>query len=318
MTYTNLSSLAVAGVPTIGTGGLLPFTGNYFFVNETTGSDGNTGAADNPFKTITQALKMCKNNNNDVVFVTGTIHTTATTNWNLNFTHLIGLASPVTTNSRARISSSGSTAFTPLVNVTGQGCIFLNIGAFLSFTNASTQVAWAEAGQRNYYGNCTFIGPEDATGGSQTGARSLTVGASGQGENTFANCTIGSDTIARGAANYNMEFLGGSPRNTFRNCIFPMFINSSGTGAGFINAATTSVDRWNVFDNCYFLNVIKSTSSTVSQAFNISSTAGGLFLLTNCAVYGVTAQETSASGLIIGNNPAPAAATSGKSIATTW
>lgn len=317
MPYTNLTSLAVAGVPTIGAGGLLPFTGNYFFVNESTGSDGNTGQADNPFKTLAFALTKATANQNDVIFVTGTIHTSATIAWNKNFVHCIGLTAPVQTNPRARISTaSGAAVFSPLVNVTAQGCIFANIGAFHSVTSATAQVAWAEAGQRNFYSNCTFIGPEDATGGAATGARSLTVGAAGQGENTFVNCTIGGDTIARSGANYNIEFLGGSPRNTFRNCIIPCF--ASVATAGFMVAASTSVDRWNVFDNCYFLNNIKSTGTTLNQAFNISSSAGGLFLLTNCAVYGITAQETSASGLIIGNNPAPAAATSGKSIATTW
>lgn len=304
-------------MPTFGAGGLLPFTGNYFFVNETTGSDGNTGGAQDPLATLTRALALCTSGNNDVVFVTGTIHVTATVAWNKNNTHLVGLAGPIQTNQRARISQTGSTLFTPLVNVTGRGCIFTNLGAFHGFADTSAQICWVEGGGNNYYSSVSFLGMENATGAAaQAGSRSLTVGTNTTGENTFINCTVGSDTITRSAANYSLEFLSGTPRNTFRNCIFSC-LTSSATAA-FINAAASSIDRFQVFDNCYFLNQVKSTSTTLNQAFNISSSCGGEFFLTNCGVYGVTAQETSASGNIIGNNPAPAAATSGKSIATIW
>lgn len=318
MTYTNFpNGITSMGVPTIGTGGLLPFTGNYFFVNETTGSDGNTGGAQDPFATLTRALALCTSGNNDVVFLTGTVHVTATVAWSKNNTHLIGLAGPIQTNQRARISSSGSTVFTPMVSVTGRGCIFLNIGAFHGYADASTQICWAETGGNNYYGQVSFLGMANATAAAQAGSRSLTVGSAGSGENTFMNCQIGLDTVTRSAANYSLEFLGGSPRNTFRNCIFPSF--ASATSPAFINVGSGAIDRFQVFDNCYFINEIKSGgSSTLAQAFNVSGSAGGLLFLNNCGVYGITAQETSASGNIIGNNPAPAAATSGKSIATTW
>ena len=92
MTYTNFpDGITSFGVPTFGVGGLLPFTGQYFWVNETTGSDGGTGAADDPFATLARALSLCINNNNDVIFLTGTAHVSATVAWNLNRTHLIGL-----------------------------------------------------------------------------------------------------------------------------------------------------------------------------------------------------------------------------------
>lgn len=317
MTYTNFpNGITSLGIPTFGAGGLLPFSGNYFYVNESTGSDGNTGGAQDPFATLTRALALCTSGNNDVIFLTGTVHTTATVAWSKNNTHLIGLAGPIQTNQRARISSSGTSVFTPLVNVTGRGCIFTNLGTFHGFADASAQICWVEGGGNNYYGHVSFFGMANATAAAQTGGRSLTIGTNITGENTFENCTIGLDTITRSAANYTLEFLSQSPRNTFRNCIFPVLTSSA--SAAFITAGASTIDRDQVFDNCYFINQIKSTSTTLTQAFNISSSCGGLFLLSDCAVYGVTAQETSASGNIIGNNPAPAAATSGKSIATTW
>ncbi len=117
------------GMPLYGIAGLPPFTGNYFWVDETFGSDGNTGGPQDPLKTLAQAQSYATAGNNDVVFVNGTIHTTATIAWAKNNTHLIGLTAP-SQNDRARISASGTTVFTPLVNVTAGGCIIKNIGTF--------------------------------------------------------------------------------------------------------------------------------------------------------------------------------------------
>src|ERR1019366_3371362 len=159
---------------------------------------GNSGGPTDALKTLTQALSLCTSNNNDVIFLTGTVHVTATVAWNKSRTHLIGLGPSLATEARARISQSGTTVFTPLVNVTGSECIFQNIGSFHGFVDLTNQICWAEAGQRNSYSNCAFLGMGNATGGaSQTGSRSLTVGGGGNGENTFTNCIIGLDTIVR-------------------------------------------------------------------------------------------------------------------------
>lgn len=311
MTYTNLTSLAVAGVPTIGTAGLLPFTGNYFFVNETTGSDGNTGQADNPFATLTQALAKCTAGNNDVVFLTGTVHTTATTNWSKNNTHLIGLSAPCD-NDRSRISQTGSTVFTPLVNVTASGCIFANIGTFHGFANASTQICWAEAGGRNYYQSVQFFGMGNATAAAQAGSRSLTV--AGSGENLFEQCTIGLDTIVRATnANASLEFLSSTPRNTFRNCIFQAFI--SDVSDVHVTVGADGIDRYVLFDNCAFINAVESTSSTMSAAITANASAGGAVLLQNPISLGATAIATTGPVYIVG--AVPTAATSGIAIKAT-
>lgn len=319
MTYTNFpNGITSMGVPTFGAGGMLPFTGNYFFVNETTGSDGNTGGAQDPLATIDRAYALCTANNNDVVFVTGTVHTTATITWAKNFTHLVGLTAPTMTAARARISSSGSTVFTPLVNVTAQGCQFLNLGTFHGFANASAQICWVEAGQRNYYENVSFFGGGNATAAAQAGMRSLTVGAAGQGENTFVNCTIGLDTVTRTAANYSLEFLGGSPRNVFTGCIFSALVTGSGTSGGFVTAGAASIDRYNSFRSCEFVNQTKSSGSAFSQAMNISGSAGGMLVLDSSLVFGCTALETAPTGNIVGMGPTVTNSTVAKALATNW
>ena len=116
------------GLPLMGVmGSLPPFTGNFFWVDGTNGSDGNTGGPQDPFKTLTQAQNACLAGNNDVVFFSGTFSPSATFVWSKNNTHLIGLdicgPYPVPTISVASTAAT-SGAFSPLVNVTATGCIF--------------------------------------------------------------------------------------------------------------------------------------------------------------------------------------------------
>ena len=304
------------GMPLWGISGTLPpFNGNQFWVDETLGSDGNTGGPTDPFKTLTQALAKCQNNNNDVVYLTGTVHVTATVAWNKSRTHLIGLAPQLKSEARARISQTGTTVFTPLVNVTGAECIFQNIGAFHGFADLTNQICWAEAGQRNQYNNCAFLGMANATGGaSQTGSRSLTVGGvGGNGENTFTDCIIGLDTITRSAANASLEFINGTPRNVFRNCIFPCLTSSA--SALFVLATASSMDRFQLFDNCAFINDISSTSTTMTVGMTVSASAGGMVLLNNPISVGATA--IASTGNVYGTGPVPTATTTGIAVAIT-
>jgi len=304
------------GMPLYGIQGTLPpFSGNSFWVDETNGSDGNTGGPQDPLKTLTQALALCTSNNNDVVYLVGTVHVTATVAWNKNRTHLIGLGPTLDSEARARISQTGSTVFTPLVNVTGAECIFSNIGAFHGFVDLTAQICWAEAGQRNQYFHCAFLGMGNATGGaSQTGSRSLTVGGvGGNGESTFINCIIGLDTITRSAANASLEIINGSPRNVFRNCIFPCL--SSSASALLITVGASGMDRWALFDKCSFLNCVETGGTTLSAAIIANASAGGAVCIQDCFSLGSTAVATTGPVYITGN--VPVATTSGIAIKAT-
>lgn len=312
MGTTNFSGLAVAGVPTIGTGGLLPFTGNYYFVNEATGADGNTGAADQPLATLARAQALATANQNDVVFLTGTVHTTATVNWAKNFVHLIALDAP-STNPRGRISQSGSAVFSPLVNVTAQGCIFANLGTFHGFADASTQVCWTDSGGRNYYYNTAFLGMGNATAAAQAGSRSLLISGS-TGENIFDRCIIGLDTVARATnANASLEFTGGSPRNIFRNCNFQM--DSALAGNLHFTVGSGGIDRYALFQDCTFFNAINSGGTGISVVATVNASAGGSVLLKNCTSVGATVYAT--TGPIYVDGAVPTGNTSGLAVAAT-
>jgi hypothetical protein len=289
------------GAPLFGVSGVMPFTGNYFWVDETNGSDGNTGGPTDGFATLTQALSRCSTGNSDVIFMTGSVHTAATIAWSLNKTHLIGL-SPPSQNSRARIAISNTastTAVTPLVNVTGAGCIFQNIECFNGVNAAATQVAWADVGGVNYYKNCNFIGTGHLTAAAQNGNRSLTVGAGG--ECLFEDCTIGGDTVLRATGtNSSLEFISGSARNVFRRCIFQAYSNVAGNTHVLI--ASGGMDRYALFDGCTFHNFVEGGISVAMSAAisNAGGTPGGNVITKNCLSVGATALATTGNVFVDG------------------
>lgn len=299
------------GMPLFGMAGTPPFTGNYFWVDETNGSDGNTGGPQDPLKTLAQAHSLCTAGNNDVVFLTGTNHLTATLAWSKNNTHLIGLSAP-SDNDRSRISQTGSAVFTPLVNVTAQGCIFKNLGTFHGFADASTQICWAEAGGRNYYENVQFLGMGNATAAAQAGSRSLTV--AGAGENLFRECTIGLDTVVRATgANASLEFLSATPRNIFRQCVFQSLV-SLATDVH-VTVGSGGIDRYALFDKCSFINAIESGGTTLNAAITANASAGGAILVQDGFSLGATAIAT--TGPVYGTGNVPVATTSGIAIKLT-
>ena len=314
MGTTHFSSLQVGGVPTMGTGGLLPYTGNWWFVDSLNGSDGNQGSAQFPFSTLAQAQLAAAANNNDVICFNsnGILRLASTLNWNKDKVHLIGIGAATEIASRCRIAPvATAAAFTPLVNVTAQGCTFMNFQAYSGFsTGMAAQICWAEAGQRNSYSNVQFSGMNDAASANSTTSRAITIGGAGQGENTFRNCTFGDDTIARTAANSTLQFLGNSPRNVFRDCRFIAYLTGSGSGAFHILAANAGLDRWAEFDNCTFMSSVQSGGSSAMANCCSMTTPGGLVLLNSPAGAGITAWD-SGSGFVYVTGSAPVFATAG-------
>lgn len=311
--YTNISSQF--GMPLFGVGGLLPFTGNYFWVDGTNGSDGNTGGPQDPYKTVGQAYAACLAGNNDVVLVTGTTSLSATLTWAKNSTHMIGLApSALSGAALLTVASTAATsgAFSPLVNVTASGCIFQNISTVSGIAQAATQVNWAEAGGKNTYINCNFNQVGNATAGAQAGNRALTVASA---NNLFQGCVIGSDAIVRATGtNSTVEFLAGTGSNIFRGSALLMWCSVAASSQ--VLAATATMSGTVIFDGCQLSNNLQGAGYVAStQAFNISSTAGGIVLVTpTTIVAGVTGLNTGGTGPVYAS-AAAAAATGNKVIA---
>ena len=324
MALTNFpNGITSFGVPVIGGVGGIPFTGNYYFVDPANGADGNEGSVELPLATLDGALDKCTAGNNDVVILIGdgattnTARLSATLTWDKNATHLIGITAPTGVAQRARIApTAGASAFTPMVNVTASGCYFANFSLFHGFdTGTTAQICWVDAGVRNYYENVNFGGMGDAASAASAGSRSLKISGT-TGENTFVRCTVGLDTIARGAANASLEFASGTPRNRFIECMFP-FQASAGTPLGILTSAAAAMDRWQSFERCVFINNVESTSTTMTALVTLAASSGGLVLLKDCTTVGVTDvfSDATTAGQMYVDGGAPTAATTALAVA---
>src|SRR5581483_5069944 len=86
MAYTNFpNGITSFGIPMVGGVGGIPLTGNWWFVNATTGSDGNASAGsggatpDAPLQTLSYAYSCAAEGNNDVVVLMSSETTSAPT-----------------------------------------------------------------------------------------------------------------------------------------------------------------------------------------------------------------------------------------------
>lgn len=296
----------------------IPAGGNHYWVDPVNGGDGNNGSKDTPVATLYKGLSLCTSGHNDVVHliangltsgaarlstalaqnVTSTA-TNGTLNWNLNATHLVGEAAPGCATCRARIApaySSGTTGITEstfgsvsFVNVTGLGCVFFNFEADEAFsTGAVGEICWTDAGRNTYIG-VGFSGlMTSASAGDATGTSLLCTG--NVGESAFYGCTIGVDSVTRGAANASLTFSGGSPRNKFVDCLFP-FAASAGGVLGIIVPAI-GIDRYAIFERCKFINAVLSGATTMTALTSVNAAPGGLILFKDCTLVGISGYGT--------------------------
>lgn len=319
MPFTNFpDGITSFGVPYPGGGIPAPFTGNYYFVQEPPGgspaASGGDGSVDTPFTNLQQAINAATDGNNDVIMLIGSVHVSATVTWNKSNTHLVGVCAPLKRGKRARISSYGNTAVSPMVNVTGNGCFFSNVETFYGYGSDSALICWEDQGGRNCYNNMEFLGFGSSNTAGQAGSRAFLLTGS-TGECRFSDCVFGTDTVARTAANYTLEIAGDSPRNYFENCTFESYLTGSGAGGGHLLVGSAGIDRYLQFNNCRFLADIKSGGSlAMTQAFNVSASAGGLILCNNTWLVGCTNTETSASGNVYMTMPTVATSDSGLAV----
>lgn len=273
---------------------LTPLFRTVYYLDPANGYDGSTGLAPGlAFKTLGAAYAACVDGRNDAIALIGNGATSATARidaaftWAKSATHLVGLSSGVNISNRSRLApSSGTTAFANFFTVSGSGCQFQNLQWFQGFgTGTTSQIAMTVTGGRNFFGNCHLAGMGDDASAQSAGSRSLKI--SGTGENQFVNCTVGVDTVTRTQANASVEFASATPRNQFLDCVFPFQTSAAGV-LGILGTGAACMDRFQLFDNCSFINSIKSTSTAMTVLASLTSASpGGLMLFKQCILLGI-------------------------------
>jgi hypothetical protein len=246
--------------------------GKEFYVDPAGGDDDRAGTTpETALKTIAEAYDRCTSGNNDIVRLIGNLtgaSLTAALAWSKSYTHLVGLAPPGY-NCRARIgNASASTDLATLLTVSGNGCVFENFRIGNYGSNAAALGNVVLTGSNNYFRGVHFFGPGHATPAGQVGARALTL--SGAEENTFENCYIGGETIARTAASFILEITGASMRNIFKDC----WLISAGDNATYKQVQIdNTATKFTLFDKCKFYNFSVNHATTMTEAFDIAVAA---------------------------------------------
>lgn len=288
----------------------IPPGGTVFFVDQANGLDSNDGLTpSSALLTLSRAHTLMTTNKNDVAIIIGStssiaVRESATLTWSKSMCHIIG-TSVNRISHRCSIRATSGVNFTPLVNVTGSGCIFANFHVFHGYDSAATQIAWQDGGQRNAYFNVHIGGMGHATAAAQAGSRSLKL--TGGGERLFKDCVIGVDTTDKTTtANAELE-IAGAVREVFENCTFLTY----GSGAhAMVLLTATGLDRFALFDRCTFINPIQSATTALTECFSCSAgtSPNGAVILKDPLAYGCGPWEADVETgrVIVLGHPTPA------------
>jgi hypothetical protein len=312
MVYTNFpNGVTSMGVPVNG----MLTNGNTWFLKPGTstptgnGSNGNDGLTPTTaFLTTSYALTAATAGQNDIIYMIASSDTasqttdyqSATLTWNKDLTRLVGINAGPKNSQRSRISTlstANGANLAPLFTLSANDCYFENIEFFAGVPGSNPTQALGcmlVSGERNVFRNCQISG----TGGStMDAAGQYSLKVTGQ-ENYFEDCTIGLDTVARASATYEMYLSGGAVRNVFRRCRIVTY--ASAATMTFLTVPVNGIDRWNLFEDCAFINMPTGVASgtTITQGFSITGggTPDGCVLLKDCKLVGAGASESAASG----------------------
>ncbi len=303
------------GVPLLGGEGILT-QGDSYFLDPVNGNDSNNGkSVDKAKKTLLAAYDATTAAQNDVIYylastTAGSTTVSATLTWSKNQVHLIGVCAPTLIAKRARIMQAyGTTAVSPMIDITATGCIFKNLYFFQGVADATSLIDIRVTGARNYFENVHFAGIGDAT---QDASGGCSLSLDGAAENTFVNCAIGLDTQTTRTSNTTELLVDtSSSRNAFIDCILYAWI-SGATHTLVKIADTAGVDRWLWFKRCLFLSESANNALAMTAAIDtVSAAVSSYIILQDCTAVGITAWYDTASGKLYANMASPTASAAG-------
>jgi len=283
----------------------LPSVGNIWYVDPGKSVTGGGSSREDAFLTVAEAYAACTANQDDVVLITPSSSTGRTSEtsaivWAKRRTHLIGSTSPLMSSPRAGMSF-GSAVASPSLTISTRSCIFKNI-TIAQFNDVESNVLVELTGSYNYYQGVHFQGFGNALVGDDAAAKCVHL--NGSDENVFDSCTFGLDTVVRTAANSTVVFAGSknNSNNTFRNCNFVMIADADAPRHINTNTGGSALNRWALFDHCYFQCNSDVTSGTVQSdvcALDAAGDTGGLPIFHDCVAVGHTGWANDVTGMKI-------------------
>lgn len=279
----------------------LPYVGNVWYVDANGGSDTANSGTDfnNAFKTVSKAEDTASANNHDVILITPSATTgrtteTAVITWDKDYLHLIGVAAPVHINTRAGMSAPALAAGTSFLDISADGCIFANL-TIAAFNDCDELVE--VSGSRNRFDNVHFAGLGNATAADTAAGSCLHI--TGGQENLFSSCTLGLDTVTRGAANFTLELESAASRNLFENCRFQMHADATSPFHVKLEG-TNAIDRWVEFRDCLFDTFWTNEGDKITAVIDTSeqTATSRIYLTGNTAMNGADDWEASDSSTI--------------------
>lgn len=264
----------------------LPSVGNIYYVDPGKSVSGSGLTQEDAVATLAEAYALLTADNDDVVIIapsssTGRTSESASITWAKRRTHVIGNGPARVGWNRAGISFA-STATSPSLTISATNCSFTN---FMIYQPNDINVLVSMTGSYNTFTNVHFAGIANDTTGNDTAGRCLVLTASS--DNNFNDCMFGVDTVASSAANAQIEFASGSARNAFRNCIITHW--SDNAGSFFVIAdSTNDIDRYVLFDHCWFHNPIHSGATNNTVGMNLGNDIGGAVFLWDSWITGAS------------------------------
>jgi len=240
-------------------------------------------------------------NRNDVICVfPGAYDLTASLDWTKDNLHLIGLGGP---NTRSDYSEKNVVIYTDTtgidwtIHLTGDHCVFKNIGINNAGANAGNYGPLYVNGYGNYFENVSLIGNMQSQQLADDDCASLHIGTNAH-NCKWINCDIGEDCWGKRSAakSGQVSFIGSNPNGgLFRNCFFRSQSETATVAMITVYkgaAGTTHIGRGWVFDSCIFNNWDgrSGEGTNCNQVFELDASSGHQtawpILLHRCSAYG--------------------------------
>jgi hypothetical protein len=297
-------------------------SGNVWFVNSNTGSDGNTGKRmDKPFKTIAKAYAQAVTNNHDVIVLSANSALAeddelVVAKNRVHFWGMDAVGRYYGQRSRWTMGVTTGSAIAVVQN-TGVGNSFSNIKFDSSDTLSTSIYAFAEGGEYTVLEHCEIYKSTDLD--QATAAELLMNGDSA----LVRKCTIGSldnqVTAARTNVLLTRETITGKVCRdvTFDDCLF-WLKSSSATASHFHATTATDVERMLLIKNSAMI-VAKLSSGTVGDAIIVDSaqTEGQIVVVNTPNVNSTALGTTGSVGILYYGPEIATAGTAGNPVAVT-